>query len=219
VRKLLWLAAASAALSVAGQAAASTVLFNEDWNPANVGGYSTVDGYRWADPFSLATASTVTTVTWYGSSYVGGDLTGIGFDADFYANASGAPGASVGHFSGTPTFTDTGSQNRDHHEVYLFTMNIDPVSLSGGTTYLFSVAAHGGNADSQFIWEESSQTNGAWSTNGGGAYRPNMGEAQAFSLIGTVSSGAPEPEAWALMIMGLGGVGGLLRRRRVQSLA
>lgn len=35
-----------------------------------------------------------------------------------------------------------------------------------------------------------------------------------LSLIGSTSGGVPEPAAWALMIVGFGGVGALLRRRR-----
>jgi len=37
-----------------------------------------------------------------------------------------------------------------------------------------------------------------------------------LSRAGSTSGGVPEPAAWALMIVGFGGVGGLLRRRRAQ---
>jgi hypothetical protein len=37
--------------------------------------------------------------------------------------------------------------------------------------------------------------------------------------IGGVGSAAPEPELWAMMIMGLGGAGAMLRRRRMASAA
>jgi hypothetical protein len=37
-----------------------------------------------------------------------------------------------------------------------------------------------------------------------------------LSLIGAAPGGVPEPAAWALMIVGFGGVGGLLRRRRAR---
>lgn len=37
-----------------------------------------------------------------------------------------------------------------------------------------------------------------------------------LSRAGSTSGGVPEPAAWALMIVGFGGVGGLLRRRRAR---
>lgn len=37
-----------------------------------------------------------------------------------------------------------------------------------------------------------------------------------LNLGGSTSGGVPEPAAWALMIVGFGGVGGLLRRRRTR---
>ena len=34
-----------------------------------------------------------------------------------------------------------------------------------------------------------------------------------------VAAGVPEPATWAMMLVGFGGLGGLLRRRRTASLA
>ena len=218
--KRLWLAAAAAGVVAfcAGQAAASTVLYSKAWDPAQAGGYSNQTDFRWADPVSLSADSTVDAVTWYGSSYTGGDLTGVAFDIDFFDDASGLPASTAtGHFSGTPTFTDTGSINRYQHEVYLFTLDIDPVVLSANTTYHVSVASHGSAGDTQFIWEFSNLTDGDLSGNGGATWT-HGGQAQAFSLIGDVNGshgpGAPEPAAWALMITGFAGAGAALRRRR-----
>ncbi len=226
MRSVAFLAAGAAALFVAGQAAAATTLYNEAWNPANAGGYSDQVDFRWASPFSLSSNSTVDTVTWYGSSFTGGDLTGVGFDIDFYANdASGpgspVPGANVAHFSGTPTFTDTGSLNRYQYEVYVFSLDVTPLALSASTPYWVSVASHGNAADTQFIWEKSSVPTVALSVNGGTTWSPN-GEGTAFSLIGSVNptgGSAPEPAAWALMIVGFGGAGAALRRRRLPAQA
>ena len=218
MRRRMWLAAAAAGVVAlcAGQAGAS-VLFSEAWEPTNVGGYSDQVDFRWADPFALGEASTVDTVTWYGSGLQGQDQTGVAFDVDFYANAAGLPGGGVAHFSGTPTLADTGSKNRSQQEVYLFTLDIDPVVLTANTTYFFSIASHGSAADSQFIWEKSSLTNGALSFHGGNGWQPGQ-EATAFSLIGNVNvsqgPGVPEPGAWALMITGFAGAGAVLRRRR-----
>ncbi len=39
-----------------------------------------------------------------------------------------------------------------------------------------------------------------------------------LSRAAATSGGVPEPAAWALMIVGFGGVGGLLRRRRARRL-
>ncbi|MBS0333829.1 MAG: PEP-CTERM sorting domain-containing protein [Proteobacteria bacterium] len=41
----------------------------------------------------------------------------------------------------------------------------------------------------------------------------------APTVLGQAAAGAPEPAAWSLMIAGLGGAGGLLRRRRARRLA
>jgi hypothetical protein len=43
---------------------------------------------------------------------------------------------------------------------------------------------------------------------GSGNYSLEIGDIGAVALV-------PEPAAWALMVLGFGGVGGLIRRRRV----
>lgn len=228
--KLQWLAAA-AALCVAGQAAASTVLVDQPYDPINAGGFSSVatNQFRWADPISLAADSTVSQVTWYGSSYGKNDaaLNGLTFDVDFYADDAGNPGnpgATVAHRTGAPTLTDQGVLDRWSSEVYLFTLDITPVSLAANTDYFFSVASPAG---SDFIWEKS--TNAcctSLSGSGGQTWTQQPEEKNAFSLIGDVNAvtpvepgGIPEPATWALMLSGFFGAGAVIRRRRAPLLA
>ncbi|WEK41615.1 MAG: PEPxxWA-CTERM sorting domain-containing protein [Candidatus Sphingomonas colombiensis] len=45
-------------------------------------------------------------------------------------------------------------------------------------------------------------------------FNPGIGTAKQFRVEGLSSAGVPEPATWALMIMGFGAVGGMLRSRR-----
>lgn len=217
MRRFVSIAAAVAALSVAGQAAASTVLYSQAYDPLNAGGWSTTTSLRWADSFSLAGDSSVNQVTWYGASY--GTLDGAlptTFTIDFYADNAGNPGASLAHLTVNPSATDQGVHDRWDNELYLFSANIAPVALTAGTNYWFSVAVPTTN----WVWEESaSLCCSALSGDGGQTWTQHPQEEQAFALIGdpTVVSqpgGVPEPAEWALMLSGFFGAGAMLRRRR-----
>jgi hypothetical protein len=211
LRKLALLVAASAILA-AGQAGA-TVLFNQTLdNTIGGGGWSHVGGQRFADPVSLAADSTVDQVTWYGAAYFG--LPFATFDVDVYSDASGAPGASVAHRSGTATATATALIDAWGAQVYAFTLDVAPIAFSGGTTYHVSIADEG---DYNMVWALTSDACCGTINFGGPAWSPS-GVAHAFALLGTADSaptgGVPEPAAWALMLSGFFGMGAVIRGQR-----
>jgi hypothetical protein len=62
-------------------------------------------------------------------------------------------------------------------------------------------------------WEENSSAEGIFSTDGGAPDNPN-GPGFVFPVVEVASLAAPEPPAWAMMIVGFAGLGFVAHRRR-----
>jgi len=88
---------------------------------------------------------------------------------------------------------------------------ITGVHLSSGASYILVAQA---NADGWQAWNQNTTGgSGPFYTNGGGGGSNTQG---AFRITG---GAIPEPAAWALMLVGFGGLGAALRRRNALGLA
>jgi hypothetical protein len=123
-----------------------------------------------------------------------------------------APSGSV-IASGTATVTSTYIlTNLAGYAVNTDTFDIAPTALASGTYSIFLANAADADGDSQ----------GGWDVNGGSStalVRTNFGPFQfdaasnTFQVLGNVT-GVPEPQSWALMVVGIGLLGTTLRRSR-----
>ncbi len=158
---------------------------------------------------------------------VSANVSGFGYDTIF---SSGGPGSYTGtewsiwssdprtNYGSGPAFNGTAvgslAADGEFERVTVSSLSLD---LTAGTYWLgFSNTVN--NNDVTLDAEVSVQRLGTASQSDttGNFYNPNIND-QAFSIYGTdQGSATPEPAAWALMIMGFGAAGAMLRRRRVQ---
>ena len=127
------------------------------------------------------------------------------------------------------TFTGTGLASvqrfSDSFEIQNFTNTVNEtvdVAINGSTVGSFTVNDCGACGTDQTINFSSTFA----PLTGSGTYTITMTLQDSLGLgsgsiafldggRGFLSSGVPEPTAWALMLLGVGGLGGVLRRRRV----
>lgn len=220
---------AVAAACLAGPAAAS-VVYDQPGTSAACAGYCWTSqsgdggGYRTSDDFSLAGGAQIGAATWRGfiKPASGGavDPAVESWQIDFYADAGGAPGASLysatlSAAAVTTTLLGVGDFGGPVN-VYEFSAVLPTrFAASGGTGYWFSPLAIQTHFFPFFSWSPAADTKGtsfqASIPPGATFVRPGD---RAFSL-----STVPEPAAWALMLLGLGSAGAMLRRRRFAELA
>jgi hypothetical protein len=172
---------------------------------------------RIADNFVLDNDYVVDGIRWWGSSenYLSNDLTNFkNFVIEFYDDAGGAPGASIGQVvvdknNTNPTLT--GAQNSGGGLEYLMETSLN-LHLLGGVAYWVSVGSENVNpGDDGFVWSTNfthGEGNIAADFFDGAGYQPLfVGSDQAFELTGAV----PAPGAAA--VLGLGGMLAARRRR------
>jgi hypothetical protein len=223
IKTTLALACATAALLATSASAAVTFTFTDGSDTAGVG-YSPTTGYTVVDDFNQA--SDLSAFTGSGYSLQGPGSTSTGADPAFptgdnttYLSVEGGGSASVAFikaFSGSFQF-DWGSID-DYNLLTIHTTSGDVVITPGGN---FTNPANGG----QF----SGLTNGVFTVTGTGmtgftmASSKNSFEIDNFAVLsaGTnpLGGGVPEPASWALMIVGFGGMGAMLRHKRALALA
>lgn len=135
--------------------------------------------------------------------------------------ASGTTGVTNGGLVGYRTLsTDPTNQNR---AIFRISADVTDFGLTAGDYFLtWSLAGTG--ASGPFVPPIKLGTGNALQSLGGAAYTPltDAGSLQTFDLPFTINGVAanaavPEPASWALMIGGVGLVGGALRRRKVRT--
>jgi hypothetical protein len=215
--KMLMASVTIAAALVASSASASVLYsqaFDEtgnawtsqnDTNPSGYGNYGT--SY---DNFTLGSSATVTSVEFTGEFFFPSEHADItAFTLKIYADNAGQPGSAVytqavggnanevslGSFGGYPTYG------------YSIATNFNAI---GGTQYWLSVVADLVYPP-QWGWSTSTQGDGAASQDFFGE-RSTLHNDLAFTLNGA-DAVVPEPGAWAMMILGFGMAGAMLRRR------
>jgi hypothetical protein len=174
--------------------------------------------FRTWDNFVVANDATVTSVTWRGVAYDAGaefpNLDTLSWDLGFFSDDGGTPGTEeynvhLADADVTRTQIGTGFVGGRNVLYWEFSASL-PVGFdaTGGATYWFSPFSNQTDYYPVFAWSGSLGGNTYQEDSNGGAFvRTNN---RAFTLSGSV----PEPQTWALMIMGFGAAGAALRGRR-----
>lgn len=181
-------------------------------------GGSATEYFRTWDNFSIIGDATVTSATWHGIAYDAGldltDLDTVSWDLGFFADGGGTPGAEVFNVTladaqVTRTFLGTGGIAGRLVNYWEFSATL-PIGfdVSGGATYWFSPFSNQTDYYPVFAWSGSLGGNTYQVDDGGSSFvRTNN---RAFTLSGPV----PEPQTWAMMILGFGAIGTAWRARR-----
>jgi len=165
------------------------------------------------DNFNLASATTITSVSWVGGYYnpqTPGTITA--WTVGFYADSSGQPGALISSFAISGNGGETFLQNDTLGDpVYSYNSGLLSFAASAGTPYWLSVVPDLAFPP-QWGWTTSSTGDGvAWQTYFGvGSQIPSD---LAYSLYRTQTTTVPEPGSLMLLGSGILGVAGMLRRR------
>ncbi|MBX3484924.1 PEPxxWA-CTERM sorting domain-containing protein [Phenylobacterium sp.] len=167
---------------------------------------SSCDGsYRVFDEFSVAADSTAETLTFAVQSDYNYPT-----DVSVFIYAGGtsdAPGSQI--YSSIFAPGDWLSAVNTAFNTTLVTVNLGAVALNAGTTYVLS------------YYSPVNLGAPSYGQGSGRLYQADAGaidgQSLAFAFNGN-TGGVPEPGVWALMIVGFGGAGAMLRRRRLQAI-
>lgn len=165
------------------------------------GNYATV-----YDDFTLAADSTITGVNFTGGFFNPSTVAPIsGFTVSFYADNAGQPGGTlIGSFiagNGSQTCVDN-----------ICTYNVGTnFAASAGTQYWMSIVADL-PFPPQWGWAQGTGGDGQ-SVQDFFGNRTVLTSDVAFTLSG-VTTAVPEPSTWAMLILGMGVVGGTMRSAR-----
>ncbi len=198
---------------VAVGAANATALYDNGPSTFGAAAYSIAGGNYAEDSFTIGTSATVNGVDFAAWNYPTSSTTTTVDWAIF--SGLRAPYTASGPLIASGTSSVTSSYiltNTSGYAVNTDTFAIPTTTLAKGTYSLYI-----GNAFDTYGAE-----NILWDVNGGPStalVHTNFGPFEAyqfsntFQILGSVAGGVPEPATWALMLIGFGGLGGLLRRR------
>ena len=201
-------------VSTAGVASAATIVDQSTFG-AGFSPYSIGNGQRLASAFTLNSAFSVTGATWYGFNDAS-----TGFGIQFFDNALNLPGSLLYTTTGTATKSASSTPDSVGNQIFRYDMTLAAAFASASGSYFFSVydyASPSGN----FRWKDGASpvtggARGSGSTSGNSSgWVPTS--SYAFTLQGSTVSSAgavPEPTTWAMMTIGFGLAGALVRRRR-----
>jgi hypothetical protein len=204
---------AAAILLTAGATAAQAGTYTNAPNSGNIGSFGSPDSQTYGEVFTAQETGSLTSFTMYLNGAIGGTLYG-----------------GIGVWNGSPTFNFGGGTSSiayqsaqvaaNHSGAYTFAPN---VNLTAGNTYVAFLSVFGANNAGQgattmplgsggggfdyFVWNNSNGGPASSSWN----YFGNFGNGR----LDLTFAAAPEPMTWAFMLVGFGGMGALLRRRRM----
>jgi hypothetical protein len=211
-------AALGAALLVSNVANAATVYLapEDSTNQIGFSGNSGVNGggaYGVGNTITLAGPETLSTVDLFG--YAGGGSLPI--EIDLYSGSDPNTGTLIGSAEATPT------GNGYTTEVFDFAGVVVPKTL----TYIVSIVGNTGSYDDSFTnWQQFTGNTGAPTIGSSGDMWYGSSDSFVTDNSYAVDTGAktntlaaefnavPEPSTWAMMLIGLGGLGMAMRGRR-----
>jgi hypothetical protein len=214
-RSLKTAAAALAAIGLlagASSAVGSVLYDNGALNGAlgnfNIGGNG--GQYAISNSFVLNTASTITGIQFGTWTFPGDTISTV--DWGITTNPNAFSGFLDG---GTATVVNgTTSLNSLGWAVGVDQIGTGPISLAAGVYYLVLQNAVAANP---VYWDETDGLASAWSNALGSLQNYNSQNttgSESFQILGTNGGEIPEPAAWTLMLVGLAGLGAVLRRAR-----
>lgn len=205
-------AAAAAAFALAGTAQAATLYDNG----APQGGGLEVTLDRVLNDFTLSAATNLTGAGVYLSRNVSEGWDGA-FQYSIWSSNEGSPGEILAQGSAdiTPVEVDNDPFG---FPVFLFQFDFaSAFKAEAGVTYFLGVhAAADYDRRAGIFWvatDDNGTLNAQDQSHGTGAMAA-INQENSFFLTGDAVSAAPEPQSWALMIMGFGAAGAMLRRRQ-----
>lgn len=216
MKMLKVLAGAAVAIGLSTAAHAGIIYDNGAPNAA-----SGNEATQWlqAEDFSFATNTVVGGAGVYLGTFNGIASWDGSFQYDIFSDNGGTPtpGAALASGSASITPVDTGTAWCCGGDAYLFQFNFaTPFTAAANTTYWLGIHAAADYSNRGEIYWVSTAGNGtsAGQESIGGTLDnwSNNGTEHAFFL--TDGAAVPEPATWAMMIVGLGGAGAALRRRR-----
>jgi len=230
------LAATALVFGVAGNpsSALASVIYDNSGPDLISGLFSDVsdDNKRVADDFSFATVPhEVSDIHWFGGYCAllpNGDCelpdttaNPDDFTIRLHSNDAGLPDTAdfIEVFTGAAMRTDTGLDDSFGLDIYEYSVDIDPVTLQGDTTYWLSIFNDAvPNGGDPWFWATSDATSGtgnsAFAVGEGSPWIAEMNNFElAFNLTGA-SAPIPEPGAAFVFSVGCLFVSGASRRRR-----
>jgi hypothetical protein len=208
-------ALAAAGLLAGASSAAAAVLYDNGPLNGSVGSF-TMGGsggsYAVSDSFALNAASTIAGVN-FGAWTFPGDMVST---VDWGITTT--PGSFSGFIYGGTAAVVNGlsSLNSPGWSIATDSFSTGPLSLGAGVYYLVLQNAVATNNDAVY-WDESDGLSSAAQNIIGDLAdfnRPNTTGSESFQIIGSTVGGVPEPASWALMLIGVAGLGGALRAAR-----
>jgi hypothetical protein len=221
---------ATSAFCLALAGAASADIIFDNGAPLTDNGGSEASRWVQAQDFSFAAGASVSGA----SVYIGfADLlpNAQPFDGPFeywlFADGGGQPGAVLDNGVAQATAAPVAPWNYSYSTSDILRLDIDfgtPFAAAAGQTYWFGFRLDDDYTRDQLYWmwsETNLDRDGElkFQGNGHAAFMGDFGDWEqgdyehAFQLHGTAAA-VPEPATWAMMILGFGAAGALMRRRR-----
>jgi hypothetical protein len=213
-KKLLTVVAAATAnlCMMASGAQAATVFDNG--GPADNG--NEVSQWVQAEDFTLASAANLTGAKVNLFTF-GASLTDVPLNYYIFAHDGNNPGGLLASGTGNSVTITENGVGYGGRTIYAVSFNfVDAFSAAANTTYWFGIHATDqfNRAEIYFASSAANGTNSAESYLGSFNNWNNNGAEHSFSLQGDFGSAVPEPTTWAMMIVGFGTVGTMVRTSR-----
>jgi hypothetical protein len=205
-------------LALGSAASHAATVFQNPWNSG------AADAGAWSQPsqllagqFQLTQAAAVSGASWYGTMFSRDPLNSGDtwtFDLNFSADSVGAPGSLLASRAVTTSVTDTGSDIQGER-AYRFDASFVDVALSGSTSYFLSIVNSG--AANTYRWNvgTDSSYSGVFSLDHGVTWSNLESNRQPLNFeLTSAAPAVPEPETYALLLVGLGALSLAARRRR-----
>jgi PEP-CTERM motif len=214
--RLISLPTVALAFSLAAGVATAGTLYDNGPINGQLEAFTINSGYAVADSFTAPAGAHVTGLSFVTWNTPGDTLTSVDWEITSGNPISGGPFTVLGSGTATSTATDIGG-NSYSYDLQTNVIMFSPVTLSGGDYWFQLQNASIPNGD-PIYWDENNGPSAAWQTGTGDislSGDTNCTDfctgSETFQVLG---SAAPEPAAWALMLLGFGGVGAGLRSRR-----